>query len=111
MDAESISAWFTLYLDDCSQQMPSDSMPVTVGVPQGLILGPLLLIIFVNDMPESVKHSSIDLHADDTTMKTAHHELGVTEQRLNEDLVSLIDSQLGCLQTDRSLTWTRLSVC
>ena len=86
--------WFTSYLDGRSQQVDFknklfDSMPVTVGVPQESILGPLLFIIFVNDLPESVKHSSIDLYVNDTTMKTAHHQPAVTEQRLNEDLASL----------------------
>ena len=60
-----------------------------MGVPQGSILGPLLFILFVNDMPECTRHSSMDLYADDTTMKTAHKHLASVEQSLNEDLSSL----------------------
>ena len=49
--------WFVSYLKDriqrtsCANFM-SDALPVKVGVPQGSIVGPLLLIVCKNDLPE-----------------------------------------------------------
>ena len=63
--------WFRAYLSGRSQRVRlnhcmSDPLPVLSGVPQGSILGPLLFLIFVNDIPSAVRQSSIYLYADDT---------------------------------------------
>lgn len=57
-------------------------VPVTHGVPQGSILGPLLFVIYVNDLTSVLKSCSASLYADDTVIYCC----GSTSQELGEKL-------------------------
>ena len=65
--------WFKAYLEGRVhyvkyQGCSSSFLPVHSGVPQGSVLGPLLFLIYVNDIPDAMSYSSIYLFADDTKL-------------------------------------------
>lgn len=69
--------WFSSYFSDRYQRVvvdaiSSDWLPVTSGVPQGSILGPLLFLVFINDISCSITHESkLGLFADDSKLYRA----------------------------------------
>ena len=64
---------FESYLSDRTQYVNINGCHSTLrdanlGVPQGSILGPVLFLIFINDLPKILEHSAADIYADDTTI-------------------------------------------
>ena len=71
--------WFSSYLSNRTQFVEIDShnssyKQIMCGVPQGLILGPLLYLLYVNDIHKSCESGSLSF-ADDTTLYISDHNL------------------------------------
>ena len=63
----------------------SDWAPILAGVSQGSILGPLLFLIWINDLPDNLK-SLIKLFADDTSLFSTVYDTNHSAKILNDDL-------------------------
>jgi len=91
---ENENNWFNSYLTTRTQCVSinnsiSMSHVISSGVPQGSILGPLLFLLFINDMPNDLKHSVVDMYADDTLIYVCNKDVKTIEKCLNEDLSTL----------------------
>ena len=69
-------------------------LPVLSGVPQGSILGPLLFLVFINDLPLFVKFSKIFLFVDDTKCHSRICD-ATDSAKLQDDLNVLCHLQLS----------------
>ena len=86
--------WFWSYLSSRSavtsiNNSTSDPKPVTVGVPQGSILGPLLFLLYINDLPRCLTHCKSILYADDTLLYHSARTVADLESKINTDLESV----------------------
>ena len=94
--------WFSNYLSNRKQYVEvngykSSLLPLNTGVPQGSILGPLLFLIYMNDIPNSSDLFNFLLFADDTSLKTfinsklPNFSINATSNTINTEIQKVHD--------------------
>ena len=91
-----INDWFGSYLTDRTQTTQtgshiSDKCTCTCGVPQGSVLGPLLFLLYVNDIHNCSSKLKFILFADDTNIAFADKNLKTLEVTVNNEIENLND--------------------
>ena len=89
-------SWFRSYLSNRTllvnvESTFSEPADLRCGVPQGSILGPLLFLLYINDLPQAVTDCDVRLYADDTCISYTHKNISEIELKLNIDFNSLCD--------------------
>ena len=83
--------WFQSYLKDRNHVttingMKSNVQNSTCGIPQGSILGPLLFIMYINDLPKHVSNVQISMYADDTAIFYTSKDVNDIVDKINDDM-------------------------
>ena len=93
--SKGVTLWFKSYLSNRKfkvnlNQFFSEPGNLLCGVPQGSILGPLLFLLYINDMPQSV-NCELLLYADDTCLIFQHNDIKEIENQLNKNFSLICD--------------------
>ena len=86
--------WFKSYLSNRSQftrvnGVDSKVQNIGIGVPQGSCLGPLLFLLYINDLPKTINNANVCMYADDTSLSYQNHSMRQLNRVLNQDLKAL----------------------
>ena len=86
--------WFRSYLENRTQICSvsgslSKTCSLQCGIPQGTILGPLLFLLYINDLPNCLTNSYPRMYADDTHLTYADKDVNIIQSCLNEDLLNI----------------------
>ena len=102
------ASWFKSYLKDRQQfcvvnGFSSAKSRIVCGVPQGSLLGPLLFLIYINDLPNCLDYSIGRSFADDTNLTFSAVDLSILQTEMSNDL-NIIFNWLS----SNELTWNIL---
>ncbi len=92
---ESSISWFASYLGNrvqrtCVDGILSDSLHTGSGVPQGSILGPLLFLCYINDMPKYCNNLRPFIYADDTALLASGNNIETIQNSMQADFDRLL---------------------
>ena len=87
--------WFKQYLTNITQCMRlgnslSDIKPISIRVPQGSVLGLILFLLYVNDLPQHIKNEQCDMFADDTIIYSSGQSISENQSKLQMAIDSVI---------------------
>ena len=105
-----VNNWFSFYFKNRTQFVTingfnSNLKEINCGVPQGSILGPLLFVIYINDLHYSIKFCKVYHFADDTNLIYFNSSIKVINKQVNKDLKTLsnwLNTNKICLNVSKT---------